>query len=466
MLNLLALNGVWGTVLSVVLAIVILLVMITIHEFGHYIAGKIFKFKINEFAIGMGPAIFKRKNKKTDEQFSIRLLPLGGYCAFEGEDENSDKEGAFNTKKPWQRIIVLLSGAVLNLILGTIVLMISLGIYGQQLISTYDIKPELSPEYAGYSLQQDDVILEIDGKNIFMPTDVVSALKGKKQGDVVTVTVISGGETNKNGVVVGGSVAEREVRLRNDVDAENISDIIPSFTALGVSTIQKIDSATDNAIKDCYLSRLGDASDIKDCSRIYTVRDLVSYARTFSQGESVSYYYLKNKENVLKTVTLTESLDGKTDAEVLQALDIVGTSDYLMYSTVKAKTSFFKTIGGGFKYSFSIAGTIFTTLGELLTGKLSIKAMGGPITTISLTSSAIKQGGFNFFLEMMGFIGINLGVFNLLPVPALDGSRIIFTIIEWIFKKPVNRKVEAIIHTVGLVLLLGFSVLVDVLQIF
>ena len=75
MLNLLALNGVWGTVLSVVLAIVMLLVMITIHEFGHYIAGKIFKFKINEFAIGMGPAIFKRKNKKTDELFSIRLLP-------------------------------------------------------------------------------------------------------------------------------------------------------------------------------------------------------------------------------------------------------------------------------------------------------------------------------------------------------------------------------------------------------
>ena len=92
--------------------------------------------------------------------------------------------------------------------------------------------------------------------------------------------------------------------------------------------------------------------------------------------------------------------------------------------------------------------------------------MGGPITTISVTSSAIKSGGFNYFLEIMGFIGINLAVFNLLPIPALDGSRAVFCIIEAIRKKPINRKVEGIIHGVGLVVLLGFCILVDILQIF
>ena len=81
--------------------------MITIHEFGHYIVGKIFKFKINEFAIGMGPAIFKKENKETGEIFSLRAFPLGGYCAFEGEDENSDNPNAFNNKEPWKRILVL-----------------------------------------------------------------------------------------------------------------------------------------------------------------------------------------------------------------------------------------------------------------------------------------------------------------------------------------------------------------------
>ena len=92
--------------------------------------------------------------------------------------------------------------------------------------------------------------------------------------------------------------------------------------------------------------------------------------------------------------------------------------------------------------------------------------MGGTITTISVTAEVIKTGGFNYFLEIAGFIGINLAVFNLLPIPALDGSRVVFCLIEWIRKKPVNRKVEGIIHAVGLVFLLGFSILVDVLQLF
>ena len=151
-MNLLSVTGVLSTVFSVILALVILLIMITVHELGHYLVGKLFKFKINEFAIGMGPAIYKKKRKNSDEVFSIRALPLGGFCAFEGEDEQSDKEGAFNNKEPWKRILVLIAGATMNLILGIAILMLSVGLYGQLLVKTYDIRPETQPEYAGYSL--------------------------------------------------------------------------------------------------------------------------------------------------------------------------------------------------------------------------------------------------------------------------------------------------------------------------
>ena len=88
----------------VLLAILILMIMITVHELGHYLVGKAFKFKINEFAIGMGPAIFKR-TMKSGEIFSIRLFPFGGFCAFEGEDGETADENAFSKKKPWQRIL-------------------------------------------------------------------------------------------------------------------------------------------------------------------------------------------------------------------------------------------------------------------------------------------------------------------------------------------------------------------------
>ena len=108
---------------------------------------------------------------------------------------------------------------------------------------------------------------------------------------------------------------------------------------------------------------------------------------------------------------------------------------------------------------------MFTTLGQLLTGALGINKVGGTITTIKMTSEIVSYG-FKYILEIMAYIGVNLAVFNLLPIPALDGSKVVFTAIEWIRGKPVNRKVEAIIHAVGLVLLFGFAIFVDLLQLF
>ena len=112
------------SVLYILLALAVLLVMITVHELGHYVAGKIFGFKINEFSIGFGPAIYKR-TRKDGEVFAIRALPLGGYCAFEGEDEDGkESPEAFNNRPAWKRLIVLLSGVTFNFLL-LIVLMTS-----------------------------------------------------------------------------------------------------------------------------------------------------------------------------------------------------------------------------------------------------------------------------------------------------------------------------------------------------
>ena len=107
-------SSVFSTILYILLAIFVLLLMILIHETGHYVAGRILKFKINEFSIGFGKAIFSRTNKR-GEKFSIRIFPLGGYCAFEGENENGNPNpDAFNNQKPWKRMIVLFSGAFFN----------------------------------------------------------------------------------------------------------------------------------------------------------------------------------------------------------------------------------------------------------------------------------------------------------------------------------------------------------------
>ena len=404
----------WSTVGSVALAILILLVMITVHEFGHYLAGKILKFRIDEFSVGFGPALFKRRNKKTGELFALRLIPLGGYCAFAGEDgleapaqgdvpsDPSDRGedvpsaqeggeatppvqplmpeeaaaaaktgGRFTEMAPWKRIIVLVAGALMNYLLALFLLTVCFFAYGQTMIAVY----HADPAETEYSLQDYDVLLEAEGEALYLTTDLARALNGRREGDLVTLRI-----SRVTGVGSDGRYLreEKEVRvmLRSDVSVKNSADLDGVWQALGIA---------------------------RDADGVW-------------QLASASYRF-----------------------------------------------GFWETLGRSCVYSFRIAGSIFKVLGELLTGSLGIQALGGPVSTITLTSQIASQG-MRSLLEIAGFLGVNLAVFNLLPIPALDGSKVVFTLIEWVRGKPLNRKVEAVIHAVGFVLLLGFAILVDILQ--
>jgi len=361
----------FGEVMSyigyILIAVLILLFMITVHELGHYIMGKIFGFGIDEFAIGFGPKIFK-KVKKNGEIFSIRAFPFGGFCSFTGEDKDDTNPKAFNNKKPWQRLLVLVSGALMNYIFAVLIIMIMFGAYGQTAFKVEKITLETPTEYC---LQEGDVILSANGKNVYLTTDLMSALEGKKQGDLIDFVVRRDGENQKI-----------KVMMQTDASVKNVEDVKTVLLALG----------------------------------------------TYSPAD-----------------------DGKIYGGLSQA---------------NIRHGFFTTIGRSFEYSFKLAGTIFTVLGQLLTGKLGFSAMGGTVTTITMTATAIQTGGFWYVLYMASFIGVNLAVFNLLPFPALDGSRAVFTTIEWIRKKPIKRKVEGIIHAVGFALLIVIAVLADLQRCF
>ena len=367
MSQILTVSSVLASIGSILVALLILLAMITIHEFGHYIAGKLLKFKINEFSIGFGPAIFKKKNEKTGEQFSVRVIPLGGYCAFDGEEEETESETSFVKQKPWKRIIVLVAGAFMNYVLAMILILTSFFAYGQYLYVTYEVEP--SETAAVYSFHDKDIIYECEGRDVYLVSDIVKGIRGKSEGDLVEFTVSRlEGEERK--------VQKVEIMLRADTTSLNSASNDEIWTALGIA---------------------------------------------------------KNDEGA-----------------------------WQMFVT-PTRLGFFETIGRSFVYSFRVAGSIFQALGELITGAIGLNAMGGPITTITMTSQ-IATRSFRSFLEISSYIGVNLAVFNLLPIPALDGSKVIFTAIEWVRGKPVNRKVEAIIHTVGLLLIFGFAILVDILQ--
>ena len=151
-------------ILYLLLAIFVFGLMIFVHELGHFISARIFRVTVNEFSLGMGPAIFKKKVKET--QYSVRLLPIGGYCAMEGEDEESVAEGALNRKPVWQRCIIISAGAIMNFVSGFIIiaiLMMPVTQYPVPEIASFD---EGFPYRGETMLLENDRILKINGDNI------------------------------------------------------------------------------------------------------------------------------------------------------------------------------------------------------------------------------------------------------------------------------------------------------------
>ena len=369
------------TFLYILLAIVVLLFMVLVHELGHYIAGKILKFKITEFSIGFGKAIFSHTSKKTGEKFSLRIFPLGGYCSFYGEEEDGKgDEQSFNNQKPWKRIIVFLAGVTMNFITAIIFSWILLCTVG------YD-----TPQIINYSnyinvgvYQEGDIVRSVDGTNIdFAFGDTFNSAITKQKQEAKEFY-------ESEDYIEGSRYSFRMVVTRDGKDVELVVAVEPY-------TITQIDDET---------------------------------------GE---------------TTTVTAYVIGLES-------DIVGEP-----CTTAYRYGFFEGLGRSFSMAFGFAWVVLKSLWMLITFQIPITEMGGTITTIATMAEYSQQNIANMLI-FIPLISANLAVFNLLPFPALDGAHVLFTTIEWIRRKPINRKVENTIHFVGICILFAFVVLVDILH--
>ncbi|MEG1528859.1 MAG: RIP metalloprotease RseP [Clostridia bacterium] len=397
----------------VIVALIALMLMIIVHELGHYTAGKILGFRIDEFAIGFGPALFKHTNKKTGEAFTIRPLPIGGFCAFHGEDEDGKSDPtAFNNQKAWKRLIVLFSGAMMNFLSAIFIITIYFSAYGQILPTVLVSKDNVT---ANQVFEVGDVILSINGKqvNIMVPEDVDNAFA--KVGNVAKFTVLRGGKTVKLEATKGCYTPFAEGDFIESINGEALLKPIP--------------------YSELYLNpAVGDKTE-------------------------------------LKLVVVKYNEDGdvamRTNVVVFKGINADEPSEWYSHGfgitrgLARTKLPFFLAFGRSFSFCFFIVFKILASLGALLTGQIGLESAGGTITVIG-TIAQVSALGFDSFLYVVAIISANLAVMNLLPLPALDGSRMVFTLIEMVFRKPVPRKIEAVIHTVGLVVLLLLAVFLDV----
>ena len=348
--------------MSVIFAIFLFSVLIFVHELGHFTAAKLSGVQVNEFSMFMGPAIWKKQVGET--LYAIRCIPIGGYCAMEGEDGGSDNPRSFDKAAWWKRLIILAAGAAMNFLIGVVlmvivVLMVSVCLPGRQtavpVIAGFEDYATVNGENG---LQAGDRIVEVDGEKLYSYSDF-SMILSLNPGDVHDITVRRNGEK----VVLKDFLLEKhEVTLEN----------------------------------------------------------------------------------------------GSTGLR------------YGMNFTLSTP-NFWEKLGMAWNQSLDTVRMVRLSLQMLLGGKVGIKDMSGPVGIVSEMSkvAAASDSKVTALLNMLyfgGFIAINLAVMNLLPIPALDGGRIvcllITVVVEAITKKKINPKYEGYLHGAGMILLLALMAII------
>ncbi len=340
---------------TILIALVVFGVIIAIHEFGHFIVAKLCGIKVNKFAIGMGPVILKKQGKETE--YSLRLLPVGGYCAMEGEDAESNDPRAFGKKSVPKRMAVVVAGAFMNIVLGFLLIVVTTLLY--QDVATNKI--------AGFSYTVDSVT----GEHISTSTSETTGLQ--------------------------------------------IGDTIISI----------------------------------DGMRIFTDTDL-SYKLRSAESDTMTLVVKRNGEKV--TLENVRFYNTKTESRL----------DFYIKAE---KCNFFNVIQYSALNTISTGRLIWASLIDLVTGKYGFNDLSGPVGIIGTIGEAASVGEtivekLISVLSLAYFITINVGIFNLLPIPALDGARLVFLLIEAIRRKPVNPEHEGLVHFIGLALLMLLMVVV------
>lgn len=329
--------------MRILLAVVLFLLLIVFHEFGHFIVAKKSGIKVNEFAVGMGPLIYSKVKGETT--YSFRLVPIGGYCAMEGEEDESNDPRSFDNAPAFKRFLTILAGPVANLIIAVLVFTIVGGISGVVTTEVSDFIEDSPAKIAG--IEKGDEISKLNGKEIS--------------------------------------------------DFTEISKVVNDF------------------YKD---------KDFEKEINVEVKRD--------------------DKD-------LDFNFKPKVEAENV----------YIGIIPARRTPGFFEAIALGFKETGRNIKMIFTILGRLFTGKLALGALSGPVGVLKELGNQAQSGLANL-LYFLAYISVNLAVFNLLPIPALDGSKLLTSAIEMITGKKINKKLEERITMVGFFILLGLILVVSI----
>lgn len=446
-------TSVLTTIALILIGVLLFELIIFIHEFGHFITAKKSGIKVNEFSLGMGPKIFSFGKGET--KYSLRIFPIGGFCSMEGEDEESPEPRAFNNAKVWKRMIVIIAGAVMNIILGFVLMFVV--VVQQDAYSSTEVQSFPATSFSSCTgLQSGDVIKEINGYGISTSMDfnypISTAELKTVDGSTLEIYKEDCGNNLYNMAV---SLVQDKNNKLSDEQVSKVNELLSKSTNEIVKAKSKEDAYS---IYENYYKEINDACGIKD----YKV-EKIAEKETRKRYTADILVERNGEEKLLKNVQFfTYTTKDNSDPQV--------SIDFYVKPIEK---TFGSVISQTFKQTISTCKMIYASLGGLLTGKFGLKDMSGPIgiaSAVTTVASESLSSGFmsavNSIIYVMMIITVNLGLFNMLPFPALDGGRFVFLIIEVIRGKSVPRKVEAIVNGIGMGLLILLMILITANDIF
>lgn len=431
----------------IIIGIVLFELIIFFHEGGHFITAKRSGIKVNEFALGMGPKIFSFTKGETT--YSLRIFPIGGYCAMEGEDEDSDNPRAFNNAKIWKRMIVIIAGAVMNILLG-IVLMFIIVIQQPVFSSTTVGGFQVNSFSANSGLQEGDQIVKLNNYDIWNSRDFSFAIG-----------------TMKSQEVSGDSLSIYKEDCTAELTRLYVS--ITSDETLSEDTVNELYSVLENSCSEINSTASKDSAQ-QIMSENYTQLNKIAGIENFTVPEiEIRDTRIRYRTDITVVRDGQEVLLEDVDFFTYQKEGEENPSVAIDFSVLPIEKNFGTVISETFGQTVSVIRMVWASLAGLVMGQFSFQDISGPVGITSAISQVASAGLEKSFLSavnniilMMMIITVNLGIVNMLPFPALDGGRFVLLLIEGIFKKPIPRKVEAYINTAGLAILMLFMIIVSV----
>ena len=425
-------DGKLSKLLNILIAIIIFSVIVVFHELGHFLLAKKNGIEVTEFSLGMGPRLLS--TVKGNTRYSLKLFPIGGSCMMVGEDGEEEGPGSFGHASVWGRISVVAAGPIFNFILAFVFALIITSVMGYDPPKVLSVEENSPAEEAG--LQEGDIITSFQGKHISIGRDIslYESLYGMQQDQIKMTVKRDGKKIDLN----FKAASERKYML----GFSYVPDGEPEITEVFV----------DGAMMKAGVLA-GDVITAVDGTKVSTGEELQAYLEEHPLGENA--------------VTITVSRDGNEKEFTVQPTVRTQVSTGFVYNLYREKTNFF----GVLKYSavevrYWISSTI-DSLGLLIKGTFRVNDLSGPVGIVDAIGSSVEEakseGAVVMWMQMFYWailLSANLGVMNLLPLPALDGGRLVFLLIEAVTKKKVNPNIEGMIHFAGFVLLMALMVFV------